>query len=97
MNKKLGLVLTIAGMAVQAVACWALAFGQVVDRASIGRTQVWCSVGLLPLLAGLALVAQAKRRSAAWALFGFLGIIGGIVVLMLPKVSDGDTGPAPIL
>jgi hypothetical protein len=96
MKKKLGLALSIAGMAVQAVSCWVILLtpffhpGAVLDRTSIERIEFWFVIGLLPLLVGLALVSQAKGKSAVWALFGLLGIIGGIVVLVLPKVGDGE-------
>jgi hypothetical protein len=98
MKKKLGLALSMAGMAVQAVSCWVILLtphpGAVLDRIGIARIEFWFVIGLLPLLVGLALVSQAKGRSAGWALFGLLGIIGGLLVLVQPKVGDREVAKA---
>ena len=46
-------------------------------------------VGTALAIAGFGYYAKAKGRSMAWGLFGFLGLIG-LVVLALLKDKSGD-------
>jgi uncharacterized membrane protein YjjB (DUF3815 family) len=47
-------------------------------------------VGTVLAIVGFGYYAKAKGRSMAWGLFGFLGLIG-LVVLALLKDKSGDS------
>jgi len=50
--------------------------------------------GTVLLMFGLAYYAKAKGRAATWWLMGFLGLIGLIVLAVLPDLAKDGKPPA---
>ena len=95
-KNKRSLMLGIPGIILQIAGMIPLHLVDPPTLASAVSAMLLLLAGTALLVWGLALYAQSKGRSAVWCLMGFLGLIGLVVLGVLPDLTLGrkDSGPA---